>query len=145
MKLYSYNGGYPSPLPSRIRLSNGMTKTDQSTFTPEDIADAGYVEAPVKPTLSQNEVLSWNGESLSWDVRLKTDEEIFAEIENQWGIVRNQRDRLLSETDFIVLKSYEAGVPVPEEHVIYRQELRDIPQSQTDPYNIVWPELYPES
>jgi len=82
---------------------------------------------------------------MSWNVRDKTQEEIDFEIEGQWELIRNQRDRLLSETDFIVLKSYEAGVPVPEEYVIYRQELRDIPQSQTDPYNIVWPELYPES
>jgi len=145
MKLYSYNGAYPSIMPSRLRMPDGTTKTDKTTFTAEDLQSAGYFEVDQKPSVDNTKVVTWVQESMSWNVRDKTQEEIDFEIEGQWELIRNQRDRLLSETDFIVLKSYEAGVPVPEEYVIYRQELRDIPQSQTDPYNIVWPELYPES
>jgi len=126
-------------------MPDGTTKTDKTTFTAEDLQSAGYFEVDQKPSVDNTKVVTWVQESMSWNVRDKTQEEIDFEIEGQWELIRNQRDRLLSETDFIVLKSYEAGVPVPEEYVIYRQELRDIPQSQTDPYNIVWPELYPES
>ena len=42
---YSYNGRYPvdwSKIPNRIRLSNGTTKTDKTTFTLEELVDAGY-------------------------------------------------------------------------------------------------------
>ena len=145
MKLYSYNGGYPSSLPFRIRLSNGTTKTDPSTFSIDDLNDAGYTEAPDKPIIPEGNILLWNEESLSWNLREKTEEEIFLEEQKQWGIVREQRDSLLKDTDYIVLLSYEQGIAVPEEYTLYRQALRDIPQTQTDPFNIVWPELYPES
>ena len=43
---YSENGTkWPidwSQFPNRIRLSNGMTRTDNSTFTQEEIKDAGW-------------------------------------------------------------------------------------------------------
>jgi hypothetical protein len=41
--LYSYKGEYPKVLPERIVLSNGTFRTDSSTYTEEEIADAGYV------------------------------------------------------------------------------------------------------
>ena len=31
--LYSYNGEYPTDIPERIRLSDGSTRTDSSTYT----------------------------------------------------------------------------------------------------------------
>ena len=42
---YSYKGRYPvdwNEIPDRIRLSNGNTKTDKTTFTLEELIDAGY-------------------------------------------------------------------------------------------------------
>lgn len=48
--LYSHDGGQPAPLPFRIALSSGDTRTDPSTFTGAEIADAGYTLAPDKPT-----------------------------------------------------------------------------------------------
>jgi hypothetical protein len=53
--------------------------------------------------------------------------------------VRSQRDALLSETDWIVIKALETGQPTPHDWDVYRQELRDIPQQQGFPYNVVWP------
>ena len=41
-------------------------------------------------------------------------------------MLRNLRNELLSESDWIVTKSLEAGVAVPDEWKTYRQELRDI-------------------
>lgn len=58
--LYSLNGERPAPLPFRIRLSNGFTRTDPSTFTPEEIAAAGYsgpfTEPPYDPA---TQALDW--------------------------------------------------------------------------------------
>ena len=61
--LYSYNGAYPTALPDRIRLSNGTTRTNKSTFTAEEIADAGYVLAPVRdlPYDVTRKKVAWDG------------------------------------------------------------------------------------
>ena len=40
--LYSFQQQRPAPLPFRIRLSNGFTRTDPTSFTATEIADAGY-------------------------------------------------------------------------------------------------------
>lgn len=60
--LYSLNGAYPKPLPKRIILSDGRTRTDPTSFTPEEIADAGYVLAPEPPAIPPFNRLLWNGE-----------------------------------------------------------------------------------
>ena len=43
----------------------------------------------------------------------------------KWAEVRKMRDRLLTETDWVTVKSLELGQPVPSEWVEYRQALRD--------------------
>jgi hypothetical protein len=55
--------------------------------------------------------------------------------------VRNERNRLLSESDWVVTKRYETQTPIPQEWVQYRQALRDIPQQADFPYDIIWPSL----
>ena len=47
--LYSIRQERPSPLPERIRLANGFTKRDSTTYTTEEIADAGYVGPYTEP------------------------------------------------------------------------------------------------
>lgn len=67
MTLYTKSGSYPSSLPHRIRLSSGFTRTDPSQFTEEDIADAGYIPAPLQPEYdSETQRLDWNGSD--WDI-----------------------------------------------------------------------------
>lgn len=63
MKWYSDNGAQPGPLPWRIRLPNGKTRTDPDQFTNEDIEAAGFFEVPEPPVINENQVLSWNGSS----------------------------------------------------------------------------------
>ena len=48
--LYSFRNQRPAPLPQRIRLSNGFTRTEPASFTAEEIADAGYVGPYTDPT-----------------------------------------------------------------------------------------------
>ena len=55
-----------------------------------------------------------------------------------WSAVRAKRDRLLTATDWRVVRAQESGAPVPLEWQAYRQALRDITE-QTDPFNINWP------
>lgn len=58
--------------------------------------------------------------------------------DNQWNIVRLQRDRLLAETDWHVIKATETAQPIPQDWANYRQALRDV-TNQPDPFNILWP------
>jgi hypothetical protein len=60
MILYSKDNSYPAPLPQRIRLADGSTRTDPATFTSEEIAAAGYIPAPPAPEYdSLTKQLSW--------------------------------------------------------------------------------------
>lgn len=58
--LYSIRNQRPAPLPFRIRLSNGFTRTERASFTAEEIADAGYVGPYNEPAYNAaTEQLLW--------------------------------------------------------------------------------------
>jgi len=58
--LYSIRNQRPAPLPFRIRLSNGFTRTEPASFTAEEIADAGYVGPYTEPAYdAATEQLLW--------------------------------------------------------------------------------------
>lgn len=62
MSLYSHNGQRPAPLPFRVRLDNGMTRTDPSTFTEAELTAWGYTgpyEIPKYKPRKQH--LEWTG------------------------------------------------------------------------------------
>ena len=63
-------------------------------------------------------------------------------------LLREKRDELLAETDWVVTKSTETGVAVSDAWKTYRQALRDLPASSTpkvDSFNnldltsVTWP------
>ena len=60
-----------------------------------------------------------------------------ADDDKTWNDIRADRDQRLKETDWTQMPD------VPQETIwkwkTYRQDLRDIPQKQTDPNNITWP------
>ena len=62
--LYSLHTERPAPLPHRIRMPDGFTRTDASTFTQEEIQAAGYSGPYTEPSYnSSTEQLLWvNGE-----------------------------------------------------------------------------------
>lgn len=72
--IYSYKNQEPKPLPFRIKLSNGRTRTDPNTFTAEEIADAGYVVASAKPSVTYPEYVIWTG--VDWELRTHSLSEI---------------------------------------------------------------------
>lgn len=135
MILYSHNGAPPQPLPNRIVLSNGQSRTDRTTFTAEEIADAGWVQVPAPPPVLYPNVLDWSG--VEWVVRAPNT----VETQQRWAEVRRVRDKRLAETDFQILKAYEQGVSPDPDLVAYRQAMRDIPQNNPDPFYINWPSL----
>jgi len=52
---------------------------------------------------------------------------------------RDSRDNLLSECDWVIVMSLEAGRAIPAEWATYRQALRDLPQQAGFPVTINWP------
>lgn len=77
--LYSLNGDIPAPLPFRITLPDGRTRTDPATFTPEEVASAGYVEAPDAPVYDPATQYAPTWDGMTWTVRDKTAAELAAE------------------------------------------------------------------
>ena len=78
--------------------------------------------------------LKWDGSKI-----VKDDDALVAyQLAEKWKQVRQDRDRLLNETDWIVTKAKETSTNIPAAWKTYRQALRDVP-SQSDPDNITWP------
>ena len=61
-------------------------------------------------------------------------------LEEKWANIRTERNRLLTESDWVVVKAKEEhpNASIPSDWVDYRTELRDITK-QSDPDDITWP------
>ena len=76
--------------------------------------------------------------SVTWtQVKAKYDELVAA---RPISLLREDRDKKLAETDWIVTKSLESGVAVPGNWQTYRQALRDITETYTSLDDVNWPE-----
>lgn len=139
--LYTLNGTYPNILPERIRLSTGLTRTNSSTFTQEELLDAGYTPVANAPEYNKlSQVLEWNSFT-GWYTREKTSLELDSESAVQWRLVREKRNQLLQESDWTQMLDVVAyaSFDFKDNWRVYRQALRDI-TTQQDPFNIVWPQ-----
>ena len=67
-------------------------------------------------------------------------EELEVLTEGTAQTMRQDRDRLLAECDWVVVKAQEEGVAVPAEWVTYRQALRDITDAEGWPLTHTWPD-----
>lgn len=65
---------------------------------------------------------------------LMSDEELAASL-------RQRRDALLAESDWVSLRASETGQPVPSPWLTYRAALRDLPLQEGWPRAIAWPVL----
>ena len=151
---YSVNGDLPIPyLPHRIRLSNGLTKTDNTTFTDSDLVSAGITTVADVPSYNPNtHKLVWNSETTEWDVTELSSDELLGLTNSKWIQVRERRDLLLDKADQRVLRyqsEERAGITTHTDSIsdldTYMQELRDIPQTNSDPDSISWPTAPGES
>lgn len=74
-----------------------------------------------------------------WEVYDLSQQEIDAKTEQQAQSVRSRRDSLLTSTDWRVIKAIETQTPESPEWMQYREDLRNIPQQEGFPWNVVWP------
>jgi hypothetical protein len=97
--------------------------------TPEYAEQQGWVELP------QGVGIGWtfDGENAIPPPR---------DIEGEWDVVREKRNQLLTESDVMVMPDRWNAMTSEEQTAwaVYRQELRDIPQTYDDPADVVFPD-----
>jgi hypothetical protein len=125
---------------------NELKKDNLQTSFPEDISDEMLVTWNVFPvkqtpqpsydyltqTVTEKQPVNNNGWTQVWEV-------INLPLDKASANVRERRDYLLSECDWVVIKSIETDVPEIESWKTYRQALRDVPSQTGFPYSVVWP------
>jgi hypothetical protein len=146
--LYSINGEYPiDTLPHRIRLSDGSTRTDSSTFTSTDLSNAGITTVSDPPSYDEStHKLTWDETNLNWEVVALTSEELQEIVDIKWQNIRSMRETMLAEADERVLR-YQSenriGVTTYSDNIseldTYIQALRDITDTYSNPDDVEWP------
>ena len=142
-----------------VQLEDGQVKSypytlamfkqeNKATSFPSSVSDellAGYdvfrvveLEKPEFNSLTQNCILDATPrlEGGQWVVGHTIEDKPLAEAEHA---VRAQRSSLLQGSDWVVIMHTEKGTNIPAEWELYRQALRDIPDQQGFPYQVVWP------
>ena len=146
--LYSIKGNYPvETLPHRIRLSDGSTRTDNSTFTADELSSAGITTVSDPPEYNADtHKLTWDNSDIEWEVIALTQEEIDNLISIAWQGIRNERDSLLKKTDEKILRyqsEVRIGITTTTDNIsdldTYAQALRDIPSTYSNPNDVEWP------
>ncbi len=82
--------------------------------------------------------LTWDGTKIVKDDTAKA----AYDLAQEWKRIRTERNRLLAETDWVVIKARENGGQVSTAWKTYRVALRDIPSEQSDKTKyseITWP------
>lgn len=72
-----------------------------------------------------------------WNVRDMTPDEVEVATNNQWDLVRAERNWKLTSSDWTQLPDAPVDAAI---WASYRQELRDVTK-QADPFAIIWPEV----
>lgn len=81
------------------------------------------------------------GEDLSWAVEKIPEKTEAEKQEDAEKSVRAKRDSLISETDYLLASDYPISAEDLEAVKVYRQALRDVPQQEGFPFDVVWPDL----
>jgi len=105
-----------------------IQKQDQPTF---DLATQDLTE--INPTLTDNKWLQ------TWKVTSASSEEIAKRTTAKEIEVREVRDDLIAETDWVIIKAKETSTNIPTAIKTYRQALRDLPTTSGFPHKITWP------
>ena len=75
------------------------------------------------------------------EVARDAEEKAWADSANDraFAILREERDKLLDGTDWVITMHKELGTNIPSAWKTYRQELRDLPANTSDPTDVTWP------
>lgn len=140
-----------------IKLTNGVPEVYTLAQLKKDNPNTSFQNPISDEVLAGFGVFSCTVVLQSYDpLTQKLVEGTIEQIEGQWTLnlvaenlalekatanVVSRRSRLLSESDWVVVKSLEQGRPVDEAWAAYRQALRDITTQEGYPYAITWPQM----
>ncbi|NBT24970.1 MAG: hypothetical protein EBT09_00130 [Actinobacteria bacterium] len=139
--LYAHGTAEPAPLPDRIILPDGRVRSDPSTYTAGEIADAGYVMVEPPPECAIDQEVGWiaGDGTAGWVISMR--DEII-----QWQAVRNRRDGLMQAFSWRIDRWHRndrLGRFQPDTIAsldAYMEALADL-TLQRDPFRIDWPAL----
>jgi len=80
---------------------------------------------------------------IDWSQKITAAEKETQRIQQLADSARSKRDRLITETDYVMMPDYPISELDKGALEDYRQALRDVPQQSGFPESIVWPE-FPE-
>jgi len=140
---YSFKGERPvswEDFPDRIRLSSGFTRTDKTTFTEDEILDAGYAPVDDPP-----EIVDLNRNYLDWDETTRSWLIAQYDYQSRLNEVNIYKSNLLKIIDKCI-ENYDrdirAGI-VPnynlDELKNYIVQLEAIDQQENYPYLVIYP------
>ena len=113
------------------------------------ISHGWYPVECIKPDSFHDRTELWESEQFDiqedkviWTLtkRAKTLEELKKQDDDKAAQERTFRDRLLSMSDWVVIKANETEVPELEAWKTYRQALRDVSEQEGFPWDINWPQ-----
>ena len=132
----------------QIWLVNSITGVIQGAGTISDDTDINTinVENSIVVEISpSNNMQVWKNDS--WVDRPIQPGDNYEWIDEAWQLnkekasakIQQQRNLLLAETDWIVIKAVDQGTQVPQAWSTYRQQLRDITLQPNYPFTVTWP------
>ena len=129
------NVSFPRAITDEVLAQFGVTKVN-----PRTPPDHDYSKEKVAETLPQRDADTgcW---TQCWIVVPLTADEIAQRHADKATEVRAERDRLLADSDWIAVSSYERGQAVPQAWADYRQALRDVTAQPGFPWVVEWPDL----
>ena len=134
VKTYDFSGEDYEIVETDAPLSYESTDEDGNTNT-ISFYESGHITSDIEGTHYH---LTWNGSEIVKDDTAKAAHDLAEE----WKRIRTERNRLLAETDWVVIKARENGGQVAEKWKTYRVGLRNIPSEQSDATKyseITWP------
>ena len=121
-----------------VSHSDGLI-TKYQDFDSEDDAKAHVATHGGKVVADLDDELSyWD---VSGDTASKDTDQIAADIlTRKWKAIRTNRDILMAKSDWTVATDTPLSDSVKAKWVTYRKALRDLPASESDPDDIVFPD-----
>lgn len=156
-------------LPRRIRLSNGLTRTNTSTLSEAELKSIGIHKVPNPPSNSDiTKYVVWEAGKVEtdeegnvtattpagWQIKDKSAEQIEAErltreanaaqvLADRWKAIRTRRDTLLANSDWAMAPEQNRVTLTTQQKTAvetYRATLRDLPATYADNIDgLEWP------
>lgn len=130
LKLENKNISFPSIISDSLLETFGIYKVE--------LRDSGYEDDYTKDVFELTPILSGSVYVQTFNVVDADETTINIRKEQKWEEIRQQRNQLLSESDWTQFQDSPITGSKLTEWQTYRQSLRDV-TSQSDPYNIIWP------